>query len=316
MDNGMAGFIGIDTSCYTTSGAILDKQGNLLADVRIPLQVKPGGRGLAQSEMVFQHVRNLPQVFSRLKESLPILVRPAAIGVTACPRPAEDSYMPAFLAGESCAMTLAALYETPVYRFSHQENHILAGMWSAQGPDSPRFLAMHVSGGTTEAVLASAAGLGFQIEPLGESLDLHAGQFIDRIGVALGLPFPAGPYLEKLAAACESPAPVPIAVIQNNISFSGPESHALRLIQKGCRPEAIARGVEHCIAESLSLAARRAAETAGLSEVLWVGGVTANRYIRLHVAAQLSQAGIKAYFPAKEYSPDNAVGAAFFALRH
>ena len=88
--------LGLDTSCYTTSAALMDRQGNLLGDQRRLLTVKPGRRGLAQSEMVYQHTRNLPDLLEALELDGR---RIAAIGVSAKPRPREDSYMPAFLVG-------------------------------------------------------------------------------------------------------------------------------------------------------------------------------------------------------------------------
>lgn len=88
--------VGIDTSCYTTSVALLDDAGRLVADVRRPLAVKEGGRGLAQSEMVYQHTRNLPEVFEAAvgKVSGPLEIM--AVGAAAQPRPLPESFMPAF----------------------------------------------------------------------------------------------------------------------------------------------------------------------------------------------------------------------------
>ena len=219
-------FLGIDTSCYTTSVAMLDEAGELLGEARQILSVKPGRCGLQQSEMVFQHTRNLPRLmeeavgqvlglanselqareahgdsaigFSGLAQAGYEL---AAIGVSGYPRPLENSYMPAFLAGLSVARSMAAVTGAQLHIISHQENHLEAGVWSAGGPNAARFLLLHASGGTTDVLLAERQQDGrYRITEVGGSMDLHAGQFVDRIGVALGLQFPAGPALEALAS--------------------------------------------------------------------------------------------------------------------
>ena len=176
--------IGLDTSCYTTSIAAMDLAGHLMADARIPLQVKPGGKGLAQSEMLFQHVRNLPVVMERLRQSIGSEARVVAIGVSGRPRPVDSSYMPVFLAGLGTAKTIGLALGCPVFEISHQENHLLAGLWSAEMETGPAFLAVHASGGTSEVLKVQKSVAGFAIELLGGSCDLNAGQFIDRVGVA------------------------------------------------------------------------------------------------------------------------------------
>lgn len=312
-------FLGIDTSCYTTSLAVLDDTGRLIADKRRLLAVKSGAKGLAQSEMVFQHTRNLPILFEELSADMNSPLKPAAIGVSAWPRALPDSYMPAFVAGEGCARVLAAAQGVRLWRLSHQEGHILAGVWSAGGPDTEQFLAVHASGGTTEIVLVTGpdrqAG---RITLLGGSKDLQAGQFVDRIGVALQLPFPAGRHLEQLARGYHAAAaPVPVAADGLQVSFSGPASHCLRLLDKGADPPAVAAGVELCIAGTLSQMVIAAMRQTGVLEVLLVGGVMSNLFIREAIVGKLRNFSgqVKVYLPEPAYSPDNAVGAAFFALQ-
>lgn len=144
-------YLGIDTSCYTTSAALLAEDGSLLAEARQILSVKPGRCGLQQSEMVFQHTRNLPRLVEDVFADKDCTL--AAIGVSGYPRPLADSYMPAFLAGMSVARSLAAAYKVPLEVISHQENHLEAGLWSAGGPQAERFLLLHASGGTTDLLL-------------------------------------------------------------------------------------------------------------------------------------------------------------------
>ncbi|SHI42130.1 Kae1-like domain-containing protein [Propionispora hippei] len=306
-------YLGIDTSCYTTSVAIFNETGHLLTEVRKLLTVKFGGRGLAQSEMVFQHSRNLPLLLEQALASIQNERSFAAIGVSAYPRPLPDSYMPAFLVGEGYARALACMQNNRLYRISHQENHILAGIWSAGGPAGNDFLAVHVSGGTTEIVRVSKTSP-MSLERLGGSSDLHAGQFIDRVGVAMKLPFPAGPHLEKLAAqGHDNPLLLPVAARGLQISFSGPESHVMRLLPKNPDFAALAAGVEICVAEALYKMIREAIGQTGLEEILLVGGVMSNSFIRQYVSKKLTAERAKLYFPQKEFSSDNAVGAAYFA---
>ena len=309
-------FIGIDTRYYTTTVAVMDATGYLLSDCRRLLTVKAGGRGLAQSEMVFQHTRNLPELFEQAISALPPAAYFAGIAVSSCPRPEPNSYMPAFLVGYGQARTLSATLRIPLTAISHQENHIHAGLWSAQWQPSGDFLAVHLSGGTTEVVRVESLSVQPQISILGRSIDLHAGQFIDRVGVALGLPFPAGPHLEKLAAAYTGqPVVIPWSVKGDAVSFSGPESHAQRLIAQGAEPGAIAAGVQDCIARSIvSLIAQTAAKS-NLSEVLLAGGVTANSYIRQYVTQHLRQQSLHIYIPEPKYSSDNSIGAVYLAVQ-
>lgn len=312
----MKAVLGIDTSCYTTSVALLRQDGTMAADARRILAVKPGGRGLSQSEMIYQHTRNLPEVFAEAVAAVGERIELEAVGVSSRPRPQESSYMPAFLVGLGYGRVIALSHGVDCRLLSHQENHILAGTWSAGGPSTQRFLAVHVSGGTTEvtAVDTSAAGLGVTL--LGGSLDIAAGQFIDRIGVALGLPFPAGPHLERLAGQDRLLAvKIPVTVEVCSVSFSGPETHARRLLAQGVSPAAVAAGVQRCVAEALTKMIRAGVAATGLSDVLLVGGVGANEYIRGHLAGDLGPGpAVRLYYPQARYSSDNAVGAAVRAL--
>jgi N6-L-threonylcarbamoyladenine synthase len=307
--------LGIDTSCYTTSIAFLGEDGALMADERRPLAVKAGGRGLAQSEMVFQHTRHLPELFASAVAKIGGHLELIATAASVQPRPLPESYMPAFLVGAGYARVIAAAQAVPFVSLSHQEGHILAGVWSAGGPADERFLAVHASGGTTEIALVTRKAAGMKVELLGGTNDIAAGQLVDRIGVALALPFPAGPHLEALAASSRTaPASLPVATNGLTLSFAGPETHARRLLAQGEPPEAVAAGVQVCIAASLVRLCEAAIAATGVTVILFVGGVLANGFIRERLSASLGAAGVSLYFPAPRYSGDNAVGAACFAL--
>lgn len=307
-------YLGIDTSCYTTSVAILDEQGILLKDVRQILSVKEGHRGLQQSEMVFQHTRNLPRLVEEVLANMDYRIK--AIGVSGYPRPLENSYMPAFLAGMSVARSLAVATGAKLEIISHQENHLEAGVWSATGPNTDRFLFLHASGGTTDLLLAKKlANSRYQIEQVGGSIDLHAGQFVDRIGVALGLQFPTGPELEKLAATATTPTSLPVSVKKMQVSLSGPETAAQRKLKAGEDAAALALGVETALAETFVRMLRNGAAEYQVKDVLLVGGVSSNNYIRQYVQEKLQKRHIKMWVPENCYSCDNASGCAAFAWR-
>ena len=307
-------FLGIDTSCYTTSAALIDREGVLVAEARKILDVKEGRCGLQQSEMVFQHTRNLPVLIENIFSKGDYKI--VGIGVSGYPRPIEGSYMPAFLAGLSVARSLSAAIRAPLSIISHQENHLEAGVWSAGGPDADRFLLLHASGGTTDLLLAEKKpDKRYDLTQIGGSMDLHAGQFVDRVGVALGLHFPTGIELEKLAATATEMVDLPVAVKKLDVSLSGPATAALRKLESGADKAALALGVEHALAETFARMLRNGAAAYDVHDVLLVGGVASNSYIRSHVTERLAKRRVKVWVPEARFSCDNASGCAAFARR-
>lgn len=318
-------YLGLDTSAYTTSLALVDQDLNLLLDRRIQLKVGEGMLGLRQQEAVFAHLNNLPRLLE--EEGAVGIVSGGELKALAAaekPRPVEGSYMPVFKVGEACGLFLTRTAGLAYLSSTHQEGHIMAGLWSA-GLFGGRYLVLHLSGGTTEIVAAEETVPGrLSIKFLGGSDDLQAGQFVDRIGRVMGLPFPAGPALEALAATLdekekdededESNPLLPVAVRGTTMSFSGPASHAERLLQKGCRHEKIARAVEICIADTLikAVSGLSAAERHN-RRILAVGGVTANGFIRRRLKEKLGSEQI--FFAAPQMASDNAVGLAVQAAR-
>ena len=308
--------LGIDTSNYRTSLCLVREDGVIAAEARRLLRVKEGERGLQQSEAVFQHVLNLPALSDQLR--LPDR-QIAAVCASAKPRPAEESYMPVFKVGEGLAKCLSIYLGVPYYLTSHQEGHIAAGEHSAsERPQSERFVAVHLSGGTSEVLACVRVDSGYRIEKIGGSIDLYAGQLIDRVGVALGLPFPAGPYLEELAREANGTFRVSSAVNGLSFSLSGPESALMRAIASGAVPAAeIARAAEQCLANTLEKVLRRAVEQGWSREILLVGGVAANQYIRSRLIQRLEHraVGAKLYFSDPAYAGDNAYGVALLGWK-
>lgn len=305
----MARFLGIDTSCYTTSAAVYDSSGEPAGEERIVLSVKEGNRGLSQSQMVFQHTRNLPVILQKLS---PLLQDIKGIGVSSFPRRRADSYMPAFLVGKGAAFSLAAALHVPVYEFSHQENHALAAISKHPSLWGKPFYMMHMSGGTMDVLSALWQGECMEITTLMDSKDITAGQLIDRVGVALGLHFPCGKELEKLALAGHHTYHIPRSAVKGAFSFSGPETKVQRdIASRKYAREDIAEGVLEHIGKALDK--ELSACPFEKRPFIAVGGVMANKYLRSRVEEILGKRGIKVYFADVETSSDNATGNAFGA---
>ena len=302
-------FIGIDTSNYTTSVAVADESGRIVANLKTPLAVKEGGRGLRQSDAVFAHVKNLPRMMPQLRRVLADY-EPVAVGVSVRPRDAEDSYMPCFLTGEVAAEALAAGLDLPVYRFSHQNGHLMAALYSSgaiEALSGKSFGAFHVSGGTTEMLLVHPRGTDFDVELLGGSADLHAGQAVDRIGVVLGLTFPCGPALEKLAVTNVKKIPKPrICVKGSTCHLSGLENLALELYKNTADAALVAAYTLKFIGKTLENMSLWLRENHGELPILFSGGVMSNRIIANDLAAALGNV----YFAEPAFSADNAAGTA------
>lgn len=310
----MARFLGIDTSCYTTSATVYDSSGKILGEERIVLSVKQGSRGLSQSNMVFQHTKNLPPILQKLS---PLLQDIDGIGVSSFPRRRADSYMPAFLVGKGAAYNLSYALHVPVYEFSHQENHAMAAMAKAPALWGKPFYMIHMSGGTMDVLSASWKGEVMDIRTLMDSKDITAGQFIDRVGVSLGLPFPCGRELEKLALSGHGTYHIPRSSVKGAFSFSGPETKVQRDIRTGTyRKEDIAEGVLEHIGKALDKELRTIPFKEGMPFIA-VGGVLANRYLRKRLDGILRSLHLVPYFASPEVSSDNATGNAFGAfMRH
>ena len=308
--------LGMDTSCYTTSLAGVGMDGEILFSRQILLSVPRGKRGLQQSEALFQHVKNIPEATSGLRQALPD-GEIAAVCASTRPRRSENSYMPVFLVGHHFGQAVSNLTHTPFYKTSHQESHIMAGLSSAKGPDSDRFLALHLSGGTTDMLNVVCIPSGFQIQRVGGTQDLHAGQLVDRIGVAMGLPFPAGPYLEAMAASGTGSVHLSGSVKGLCVSFSGPESQGQRLIREGgSRPE-IACAVYQLLIRTTANWILHAAERGYPENVLLVGGVSSSSLFREGLRERLlhRRRSIRLYFAQPDLSRDNAVGTALLGLQ-
>ena len=303
--------LGLDTSNYTTSAAVYDgeegrNQGRLL-------EVRPGELGLRQSDALFQHVKHLPEVVEALlgEEGLGTV---QAVGASTRPRAVEGSYMPCFLAGASQGQVLSQVLGVPFYAFSHQQGHLAAAAWSAGRLDllDRPFLAWHLSGGTTELLRVEPEedGVAVRAEILGGTSDISAGQLIDRTGVLLGLPFPAGKGVEKLSRQAQKREYYKVKVNGLTFSLSGMENKVRQMVQRGEEPAEIAWFAQETVCRVVQACTKAAMEQYPGLPVLCSGGVASNGRLK-----ELLRQNCGALFAQPQFSTDNAMGTAVLTWR-
>ena len=300
-------YLGFDTSNYTTSVACC---GDRAINIRRLLEVKQGDRGLRQSDALFRHIKQLPKLYTQLCNGINIKDA-VAVGVSVRPRNVEGSYMPVFLAGEGYAKVCADSLGVPLYTFSHQDGHIMAGIDTANAYfllEKP-FISVHLSGGTCEILQSEYNGCGFSVKIIGGTKDISAGQLLDRIGVAMGMRFPAGAELEALAMTADKPVRLPVNSYSGYINFSGIETKTLSLIGKENNSE-LSLGLFYSVAQALLEAVDFCTKKYHISDVLIAGGVASSSIIRKYL---ISNTSADIYFAAPEFSTDNAYGIAVLA---
>lgn len=317
--------LGIDTSNYTTSVALADPNRNVIKDERILLSVKQGERGLRQSNALFQHQENLPNLLHKILPEY--RDRISAISVSSRPRPVEGSYMPVFLAGCQTGKILADAFGVPYFQFSHQEGHLKAASFNTDLQWDQPYLAWHLSGGTCEllSVIPGNQSHEIQIEIIGGSLDISFGQLLDRLGVAMDLQFPCGKALDVMAMAArdhwkEERAQIeevpfkPISRKGLEFNISGLETQCLRLLQsEAIAPELLVYYLFEEICRCLHKVTTKAVETTGITQVLFTGGVSASLFVRdrwEELQAKKHALRFRTVFGDPKHSSDNAVGTA------
>ena len=308
----MAEYLGIDTSNYTTSCAVYESSENKIIQQKKLLPVKEGQLGLRQSDAVFHHTKQLPEMIEKLFQS-DISGNICCVSASSKPRNAEGSYMPCFLCGEGFARSYSAIAKIPFYSTSHQTGHILSALYSAGHLDftGRKFIAFHVSGGTTDCLLCEPDSENIiNISQISSSLDLKAGQAVDRIGLMLGLKFPCGRELEKLAVRCSEPVEKIKPVLKGiDCSLSGLENKCNDMLEKGFPKEYIARFCLEFIAFTVSAMTEKAVEKFGNIPVVYAGGVMSDIIIQNMLSGRF-----EAYFAKPEFSCDNASGTALYGF--
>lgn len=302
----MAVYLGIDTSNYTTSAAAFDDVSGCVFQSKLMLPVKSGERGLRQSDAVFHHTQQLYEAVSAV---LSKCGSPDFIGASYAPRDADGSYMPCFTVGLNTAKCMAAALHVPLSEFSHQAGHVAAAVYSSGHTElfEEKFIAFHVSGGTTEALLVEPDRERIlKIEIIGRTLDLNAGQAVDRVGVKMGLSFPAGAQLEKLALASDRRYSPKTFIKGTDCSLSGVENKCISMLEKGESKNDVARFCLDFVAASLEGMTERILEKYGKLPLVFAGGVMSNSIIRERFTNEFG-----AYFAEPAFSADNAAGTAY-----
>ena len=298
--------LGIDTSNYATSVALVDndKHEVLFADKRF-LTVEQGKLGLRQQQALFEHIKNLTDIFSDLNGT-----DIGAIGVSVRPRDDENSYMPCFLAGKMAAHSISWAKNVPIIESSHQTGHLTSALFDINREElfNQELLMLHVSGGTTDILLAKN---GTVLKTIGTSLDLFAGQAVDRLGVKLGFPFPAGVYVSQLAEKCPDKINPKVTVRGLDCHLSGLENQYNKLLDEGYSKEYVCKYCLTFIAKTLMKMISNAREQYGNLPVVLAGGVMCSTVIKEIVTEKMPDA----MFVKPQFSSDNAVGVAVKAFR-
>ena len=297
-------FVGFDTSNYTTSAATFCN--SEIKQAKKILTVKNGQRGLRQSDAVFQHIVNMPELLNKLQfDDL------KAVAVSTKPRNVEGSYMPCFLAGRNVAYAVAKTNNIPLYETSHQVGHILAALYSCNKLDfiNDKFIAFHLSGGTTEALMVTPdTDEIIKARLIAQSTDLKAGQAKDRTGVMLNMTFPCGKELDDLSHKSDIVYNHKLSIKGLDCSLSGVENKVKNMIAQGNPNEDIANFVLSYITQTIDAMTYGIINTYGDLPVVFSGGVSSNSMLRKTITNKYN-----AYFAAPEFSLDNAAGVAIYA---
>ena len=318
----MAEFVlGIDTSNYTSSVAIVSRDGEIVFDGRKLLEVKEGTRGLRQQEAFFQHVNNLPDLIEEaLKNIAPHSIN--LVSVSDRPRPIRDSYMPCFTAGVNIGRIIASFVGCDIKYFSHQEGHLEAARRFTALDEREKYIGLHFSGGTTEALLVEDN----KIEIVGGTKDISFGQLIDRVGVKLGFPFPSGTIVDDMAVkVCDDISSGHLStdgfymfsktrVNSPYINLSGLETQVMRFIDDSMDFRdveilcyVLMNEISDVIVRMIDLLKQEYKK-----DILLVGGVSSSRFIR----NKFESAGIQGvHFGPPALCSDNAVGIALLGGR-
>lgn len=308
--------LGLETSCDETGVALYDSERGLLADAlfsQIDLHRAYGG--VVPELASRDHVkRMLPLIRQVLAEADCVPTEIDAIAYTAGP-----GLVGALLVGASCAQALAFAWGIPALGVHHMEGHLLAPMLEAQPPQFP-FVALLVSGGHTQLVRVDGIG---RYELLGETLDDAAGEAFDKTAKMMGLSYPGGPEIARMAAqgvAGRFNFPRPMTDRPGlEFSFSGLKTSALNTWQQ-CRNAGddgeqtrsdIALAFQQAVVETLTIKCKRALKQAGLKRLVIAGGVSANKALRESLEGMLGGLGGEVFYARPQFCTDNGAMIAY-----
>ena len=298
--------IGIESSCDETAVAVYDGSRGLLSHrLHSQIAMHQAYGGVVPELASRDHVRRLlPLLREALTESGSDRGSIDGVAYTAGP-----GLIGALLAGAGFARSLAYAWSKPSIGVHHLEGHLLAPLLEAHAPAFP-FLALLVSGGHTQLVDVAALG---RYRILGETLDDAAGEAFDKTAKMLGLPYPGGAALARLAENGRSGRFVfPRPMLDRpglEFSFSGLKTAALvalrgRVMDDELRAD-VARGFQEAVVETLAEKSRRALRATGHRRLVVAGGVGANRQLRQRLTAVAAESGAELYFPRAEFCTDN-----------
>jgi N6-L-threonylcarbamoyladenine synthase len=308
--------LGLETSCDETGVALYDAKRGLLAHALF-----------SQVDIHMEYGGVVPELASRdhVRKTLPLLEEVlaeagcSASDIDGVAYTAGPGLVGALMVGATLARALAWGWGVPVLGVHHMEGHLLAPMLEEEHPEFP-FVALLVSGGHTQLVRVDGIG---QYRLLGESLDDAAGEAFDKAAKMLGLPYPGGPHIARLA---ESGAPdrfdFPRPMVNRpglDFSFSGLKTFTLNTVAK-CRETSgltdqdradIARAFEEAVVATLVIKCRRALKQEGLKTLVMAGGVSANLNLRAKLERALAKEGAKVFYPAPQFCTDNGAMIAY-----
>ena len=304
--------LGIETSCDETGIAVYDSEAGLLGHAlysQVALHAEYGGvvPELASRDHILKTLPLIREVMAHSNTGKDDL---DGIAYTAGP-----GLLGALLVGAAIARSLAYAWGIPAIGVHHMEGHLLAPMLEADSPKFP-FVALLVSGGHT--MLVRVEGIG-RYELLGESLDDAAGEAFDKTAKLLGLGYPGGPAVAKLAEQGDSERfrfPRPMTDRPGlDFSFSGLKTFTLNTYKKHeGDPQAradIARAFEEAVVDTLAIKCRRALQETGLGRLVIAGGVSANLKLRERLERLAKKEQARVYYPRLEFCTDNGAMIAF-----
>jgi N6-L-threonylcarbamoyladenine synthase len=308
--------LALESSCDESAVAVLDARSGLLAhELFSQVDLHQAYGGVVPELASRDHVRRLlPLVRRALEQAGTSAQQLDGVAYTAGP-----GLIGALLTGASLARSLAYAWNVPSIGVHHLEGHLLAPLLEDEPPPFPH-LALLVSGGHTLLIEVAAIG---RYQVIGASRDDAAGEAFDKTAKLLGLPYPGGPQLAKLADAGSAgvfsfPRPM-LDRAGLEFSFSGLKTavlHAVRGRELTPRMRAdVAYGVQEAIVETLIAKALRALEQTGLHALVVSGGVSANRLLRTRLTAAAAARGARVYYPRIEFSTDNAAMIAVAGLK-
>ena len=303
--------LGIETSCDETGVAVYDRQaGRLLAHaVHSQVAMHEAYGGVVPELASRDHIRRLvPLTRKVLKEAGKRVDMLSAVAYTEGPGLAG-----ALLVGASFAHALAFSRGIPAIGIHHLEGHLLSPLLSARPPRFP-FVALLVSGGHTQLMRVDGVG---RYVLLGETQDDAAGEAFDKTAKLLGLGYPGGPALSKLAeqgSAGRHRLPRPMIGSDDlDFSFSGLKTAVLPLVKSEAKQEDIARAFVDAVVDVLVAKCLRALELSDLERLVVAGGVGANKQLRAALDARAAQRGFEVFYPEPELCTDNGAMIAFAA---